>query len=68
MQEVYRLKYCNFVWLIGEILASHNENCICELGNPDSYFNHLRKCFAERRDQRSMSHFLPNFAYLLYAV
>lgn len=32
MQELYLVKYYNFTWLIGGILAMH-ENFICELGN-----------------------------------
>lgn len=68
VQEMDLLKYWNSVWLIGGILIRHSENFTCELGNSDSYFNHLRKYFAERRDETSMSHFLSYFTDLLYAV
>lgn len=63
MQELYLVKHCNCAWLTGRILAMHNENFVCELGNSDS--DHLRKCFAERRHQRPMSHFLLHSLYVV---
>lgn len=66
MQELYLVKYHNFIWLTGGILATH-ENFLCELGNSHFRCRSFEKMFCRKKKLEIYETFLT-LLHLFYAV